>query len=159
MCAKTLGIAAPACCRRSPVCPTVVVLSCLAASALLASEWQSVPLADGDILSPDAGLWRPYRGAKLEKVSSGPGGTNVLRVTVAENEQGGFSLIATPRGGMGNRVRMTVTYRVVSGSPVSIYVGTSTPPPGDWLRQHVVLHSPAICSLPSSRLPVQTELA
>ncbi|MFH1921491.1 MAG: hypothetical protein ABIP48_16625 [Planctomycetota bacterium] len=47
-------------------------------------------------------------------------------MTVAENELGGFSLAATPRGGMGNRVRMTVTYRVVSGSPVSIHVGPNT---------------------------------
>lgn len=123
---KTLGIGVPAHRRRSSVCATVFVLTCMAASLLWGAEWQSAPLADGEIPPSDAELWRPYRGAKLEKVSGGPGGKNVLRVTVAENEQGGFSLVATPRGGMGNRVRTTVTYRVVSGSPVSIYVGPNT---------------------------------
>lgn len=108
------------------VCLAIPMSILLAPAAILAAQWKSLPSPFGRMWTPDDTNWRSYRGATLERVPDGLDGQSVLRVTVADDEMGGFSLTATPRGGMGNRVRIRITYRVVSGSPVSVYVGPNT---------------------------------
>ncbi|MBC8868986.1 MAG: hypothetical protein H8E44_06185 [Planctomycetes bacterium] len=88
--------------------------------------WHPVPHEDQDMQAPDAGAWRPYRGAEVSKVEQPDTGRRVLRVSVMGNDFGGLMIQATPRGGFGKRVRATLRYRVVQGGPVTIHAGPNT---------------------------------
>jgi predicted amidohydrolase len=94
-------------------------------SSVTETAWEPVALPDGDLQAQKAGSFQPYGGAVLAE-AAGPDGRKALRATVAKSGQGGLSITATPRGGMGNRVRLTITYRVTSGAPVSVFVGPNT---------------------------------
>ncbi len=98
--------------------------------------WHPVPLDDQDMKAPDTSAWRPYRGAELSKVESPETAGRVMRVSVKDGEYGGLIVQATPRGGFGNRVRVTLRYRVVQGGPVKVYVGPNT-----WNQTAAVLTS------------------
>jgi len=103
----------------------LLLFACLAGPAWAAQDWEPVPMPDGDMHSRMPEAWREYRGAVLEDVVAADG-RKALRVNVAKTGLGGLSVTATPRGGMGNRVRLTFTYRIVSGSPLSVFVGPNT---------------------------------
>ncbi len=98
--------------------------------------WHPVPHDDHDMKAPDTSAWRPYRGAELSKVECPTSAGRVMQVTVKDKEFGGLIIQATPRGGFGNRVRVTVRYRVVQGGPVTVYAGPNT-----WNQTAAVLTS------------------
>ena len=106
----------------------------LSAHATAAEPWVDVPLPDGDMQAEDTGPWRAYRRATLSKVTDPKLGRRVLRVAVHDGRFGGMRLEATPRGGFGNRVRLELRYRVVSGQPVTIYTG-----PNNWNQAAAML--------------------
>ena len=116
---------------------TIGLWLAVCAAAAGGADWTPVPYTDGDMRSPDTKHWQPYRGSHLDKVPGGPGTGRVLRVTVRDKHYGGLRILASPRGGMGNRVRVTLTYRVVSGGPVAVHAGPNT-----WDQLAGVLASP-----------------
>lgn len=91
-----------------------------------ASDWTPIPYPDGDMQAGDTKHWRPYRGSKLEKIANAWQSRQVLRVTVTDRNYGGLRAQVTPRGGLGNRVRIELTYRVLAGGPVTVWAGPNT---------------------------------
>ena len=88
-------------------------------------DWQAVELAPFSVGDASAMTWRAYRGSELTVAAGARPGQDVLQVAVKQ-QFGGLRVEATPRGGMGNRVRMSLTYRVPSGAPVTLYVGPNS---------------------------------
>jgi hypothetical protein len=88
--------------------------------------WQAVEHYDADRRVDDLANWRAYRGAEVAEVEGPEAGRSALRVAVRDPKFGGLSITATPRGGFGNRVRVTLRYRVIAGGPVTVYAGPNT---------------------------------
>ena len=104
---------------------TTWILTLWLAAPTAAAAWVDLPLPDADMGAPDAKAWRSYRESELTKVEADVGSGRALRVAV-KSRGGGLRLETTPRGGLGNCVRLTVTYRVLSGGGVDFQVGPNT---------------------------------
>jgi hypothetical protein len=103
-------------------------------SACAAGEWQPVLVADAGQDLNDSTGWVPYRGAT---VTAGDTAT-AIRVQTRPDSLGGVFRAISPRGGFGNRVRVSLRHRVLSGEAVTVWAGPNT-----WNQVAAVLASPS----------------
>lgn len=113
--------------RRRWLVALAAVSAWLTAAPSVPVLWQPVELA---------GEWAPYRGARMETVDVNKPNGRVHRFTGTDPDYGGGRIVVTPRGGFGNRVRLSITYRVLEGGPVRVYAGPNT-----WAQTAAVLKS------------------
>src|ERR1041385_2779747 len=102
--------------------PTIIFSLILAATASgqLNGGWQ--PLFQGRQLIAAAGSneWVPYGSTKFEPVADAKPST--LRVHASgDGIMMWFGKPVLPRGGMGNRLRARIEYRIVQGGPVEVH--------------------------------------
>ena len=112
----------------------IVVL--LALSVPACAEWIPVLEGDGGVAVGDPADWRAYRQAEVTPAQTA-GGAPAVHVVTSDPRFGGVRITISPRGGLGNRLRVELDGRVLSGAPVTVYVG-----PNSFNQVGAVLTSP-----------------
>ncbi len=100
------------------------------------AEWVPVLEADAGAMVGDPADWGAYRQAEVTPMQT-PGGAPAVHVANADPRFGGVRITISPRGGLGNRMCVELEARVLSGPPVTVYVG-----PNSWNQVGAVLASP-----------------
>jgi len=107
--------------------PTLILawLTMSACAIIAQDDWVPVPLADADVAVADPAAWKSYRGAQLSPVTA-PDGEPGLHVVASDPSYAGLRIDIAPRGGLGNRVRVELQARLISGPPVNVFVGPNS---------------------------------
>lgn len=104
---------------------TLALLFIGATATIAQDDWVPVPLADADVPVADPAAWKSYRGAQLSPITA-PDGSPGLHVSAGDPQYAGLRIDVAPRGGLGNRVRVELQARLISGPPVGVQVGPNS---------------------------------